>query len=90
MSVNETKGFSILKQNSDLVESNGDIILDAKGIDEVVRPRGVTYSGTCHQWLTMGASFNLIFPIICDHLWRVVQVSCQASQGRLGQTSPEE
>jgi simple sugar transport system ATP-binding protein len=32
MSVNETKGSSILKQKSNLVESNGDIILDAKGI----------------------------------------------------------
>ncbi len=32
MSGNETKGSSILKQKSDPVESNGNIVLDAKGI----------------------------------------------------------
>jgi len=25
------------------------------GIDEVLSPRGVTYSVVCHQWLTIGA-----------------------------------
>src|ERR1041385_3223589 len=54
---------------------------------EVVSPRDVTYSGTCHQWLRYGASFSLIFPTICVHMCRVSRVSFQASSGSAGQAS---
>jgi hypothetical protein len=34
------------------------------GIEPVVRPRGVTYSVVCHQWLTIGAPASRNLPTI--------------------------
>ena len=49
------------------------------GIGDVVRPRGVTYRVTCHEWLVHGVFARRILPTICVHSCSVVQVSFQAS-----------
>src|SRR6266481_6147101 len=54
---------------------------------EVVNPRALTYSGTSHQWFIRGLSASRTFPTICDHMWRVAYVSCQAARGSSGQRS---
>src|ERR1700726_2150298 len=51
---------------------------------DVVSPRHVTYNGTCHQWLTIGAWASRIFPTTCVHKCRVAQVSAQSDSGRSG------
>src|ERR1700674_5406622 len=56
----------------------------AYGIADVVRPRAETYSGTCHQWLIIGASARRVLPTICVHSWSVSLVSRQASSGSAG------
>ncbi len=38
------------------------------GIGVVVKPRMVTYSGTCHQWFRLGARASRVFPTICIHM----------------------
>jgi hypothetical protein len=41
------------------------------GIGDVVRPREVTESVTCHQWFTGGLKASRILPTICVHICRV-------------------
>src|ERR1700746_548005 len=55
------------------------------GIGEVVRPRHVTYSGTCHQWLVIGALARRILPTPCIQSCKVAQVSFHSSKGSAGQ-----
>src|SRR3954469_9564001 len=55
------------------------------GIDDVVSPRGLTYSVTCHQWLTSGACAIRILPTIWVHMCRVSRVAVQSSTRRAGQ-----
>jgi hypothetical protein len=57
------------------------------GIGDVVKPRQVTYSGTCHQWFTMGACARRILPTTCVQRCSVAQVSDQSSSGRSGQSA---
>ena len=45
--------------------------LCADRIGEVVRPRAVVTSVTCHQWLTTGASARRILPTTCVHMCSV-------------------
>src|SRR5689334_23357143 len=54
---------------------------------DVVSPRGVTYSVTCHQWFTNGLSSILTFPTIWVHRCSVSHVSCHASNGNDGHSS---
>src|SRR4051812_35575500 len=54
---------------------------------DVVRPRGVTYNVTCHQWFTNGLSSILTFPTIWVHMWSVSHVSFHASNGNDGHCS---
>jgi hypothetical protein len=58
------------------------------GMGEVVRPRAETYSGTCHQWFTRGASSIRTFPSTCVHMCSVSRVSSHASSGSSGQSVP--
>ena len=55
------------------------------GIGEVVRPRAVTYSGTCHQWLSGGASAIRTLPTIWTHMCSVDMVGSQSRHGSSGQ-----
>ena len=57
------------------------------GIVEVVIPRALVYSGTCHQWLSGGASAIRTLPTIWTHRWRVSIVGPQSCQGSSGQGS---
>src|SRR6266513_5532841 len=57
------------------------------GIGEVVRPRAVTYSVTCQEWLVHGLSVKRILPTICVHMCRVMAVSFHSAKGRDGQKS---
>lgn len=54
------------------------------GIAEVVKPRGVTYEVTCHQWLTNGECARRTLPTICAHMCNVCLVGAQSSTRRLG------
>src|ERR1700719_1833737 len=56
-------------------------------IEDVVRPRALTYRGTFHQWLTKGVSASRTFPTICVHMCSVARVSSQDSSGKEGQHS---
>src|SRR5580704_8790089 len=56
-------------------------------IEDVVRPRALTYRGTFHQWLTKGVSARRILPTICVHRCNVARVSSQGSRGKDGQHS---
>src|SRR5215208_7383060 len=56
------------------------------GIGEVVRPREVTYSVTCHEWFVHGVSVRRILPTICVHMCSVVAVSCHSAKGSAGHT----
>jgi len=38
------------------------------GIGDVVNPRELTYSGTCHQWFCFGERARRVFPTICSHM----------------------
>ena len=58
------------------------------GIDDVVSPRGVTYSVTCHQWLTIGACARRILPTICVQRCSVSRVAVQSSTRNAGQFVP--
>ena len=55
------------------------------GIEDVVRPRGVTYNATPHQWGVVGEWASRTFPTICVHRWSVSLVSRQASTANAGQ-----
>src|SRR6185312_989875 len=55
------------------------------GIADVVSPRGVTYSATCHQWFTIGACDSRVLPTICVHMCSVASVSAHESSGNAGQ-----
>src|SRR5438309_6780139 len=57
-----------------------------KGMIEVVRPRGVTYSVTFHQWFTSGVSAARVFPTICVHMCSVSQVLSHSENGSGGQS----
>src|SRR5215813_11098533 len=58
------------------------------GIDDVVRPRGLTYNVTCHQWFSSGASASRVLPTICIHMCSVSCVSRHsASASPRGQAS---
>src|SRR5207237_8720978 len=54
------------------------------GIGLVVRPVAVTYSVTCAQSGSGGASLRRIFPAIWVQRWSVSHVSRQASSGSSG------
>ena len=54
------------------------------GIGDVVRPRAVTYSGTCHQWLSGGARASRTFPTIWSHRCSVEIVGSQSRHGSSG------
>lgn len=54
-------------------------------MSEVVRPRASTYSGTFHQWFTLGVSASRSLPTICVHRCRVSRVSSQSATSRAGQ-----
>src|SRR5438270_12843244 len=54
---------------------------------DVVRPRGVTYNVTCHQWFTNGLSSILTFTTGWVHMWSVSYVSFHASNGNDGHSS---
>src|SRR6476620_7483699 len=54
------------------------------GIGDVVRPRAVTYSGTCHQWLSGGARASRTLPTIWSHMCRVEIVGSQSRHGSSG------
>src|SRR5215510_13986869 len=56
---------------------------------EVVKPRGLTYSGTFHQWFSFGVSASRTLPTTCVHMCSVAQVSLQDSSGKEGQLSGE-
>ena len=60
------------------------------GIGEVVMPRAVTYSGTCHQWLSGGARASRTLPTIWTHMCRVESVGSQSRQGSSGHRSGVE
>ena len=51
----------------------------------VVSPRAVTYSATCHQWFSRGASASRVLPTICIHMCSVSCVSRHSASGRRGQ-----
>src|SRR5262247_4454843 len=55
------------------------------GIGDVVRPRVVTYSVTCQEWLIHGDWTRRTFPTAWAHRWRVAQVSRQSAKGSDGQ-----
>src|SRR2546423_9330597 len=59
------------------------------GIGDVVSPRAVTYSVTCHEWLVHGVWVRRTLPTICMNMCRVAQVSLQASSGRSGHAAEE-
>src|SRR5579871_6887973 len=52
---------------------------------EVVKPRVVRYSATCHEWLIHGVCARRILPTIWVHRCSVAQVSFQAAKGSSGQ-----
>src|SRR6516164_6797964 len=52
---------------------------------EVVSPRALTWSGTCHQWFMYGLNANRILPTIWVHMCSVARVGSQASSGSAGQ-----
>src|SRR4051794_35405132 len=54
-------------------------------MDDVVSPRGDTYSVTCHQWLTIGACARRILPTTCVQSCSVSRVSIQSSTRSAGQ-----
>src|SRR6516165_7454680 len=54
------------------------------GIGEVVRPRAVTYSVTCQEWLVHGLSVSRILPTIWVHMRGVSAVSFHSAKGRAG------
>ena len=58
-----------------------------RGISDVVRPRGVTYSGTFHQWLISGVDSIRTLPTICVHNCKVSRVPCQSASGNAGHTA---
>src|SRR6266851_1229185 len=57
------------------------------GMGDVVSPWALTYSGTCHQWLSIGASSNLVLPMICDHMCMVRHVDSQPGVASWGHPS---
>src|SRR6516164_11419075 len=52
---------------------------------EVVSPRALTWSGTCHQWFMYGLNANRTLPTIWVHMCSVARVGSQASSGSAGQ-----
>src|SRR3990172_9536169 len=55
------------------------------GIDDVDRPRDVTYNVACHEWFTQGEPWSRTFPTIWVHRCSVAQVSFHPSYGMEGQ-----
>ena len=53
-------------------------------IRDVVKPRAVTYSGTFHQWFTVGVWAIRTLPTIWVHRWKVSRVSTQPETGIAG------
>src|SRR4051794_8171350 len=60
---------------------------DPYGTAEVVSPRGLTYSVTCHQWLIIGACARRTLPTIWLHMCRVSLVSAQSATRSCGHAS---
>jgi hypothetical protein len=60
------------------------------GMPDVVRPRGVTYKVTCHEWLAQGVLASRTLPTICVHRCSVVQVSFHSPYGKAGHSSVHE
>src|ERR1700738_5736086 len=59
------------------------------GIDEVVRPRAVTYSATCQKGFSHGERARRILPMIWVQSCSVSQVSRHAALGSSGQGAGE-
>src|ERR1039457_6887537 len=57
------------------------------GMDEVVNPRTLTYSGTSHQWFAYAERASRTLPTIWVHMCSVAQVSFQSSRCSSGQNS---
>src|SRR3954451_9051892 len=57
-----------------------------RGINDVVSPRGVTYSVTFHQWLVIGVDSIRTLPTICVHNCKVSRVPCHSASGSAGHT----
>src|SRR5438067_7471064 len=57
------------------------------GIGDVVRPRSVTYSTTCHQWFCIGASARRVLPTICVQRCSVDWVGAHSSSVSEGQAA---
>src|SRR5262245_16342583 len=53
-------------------------------INDVVRPRAETESGTCHQWLVIGSKASRTLPTTCVHMWKVSRVSSHDERVRSG------
>src|SRR5438270_6056944 len=59
--------------------------MKSKSTSKIVSsPRGVTYSGTFHQWFSKGASASRVLPTICVHMWIVSHVFSHSAKGRGG------
>ena len=54
-------------------------------MSEVVSPRAVTYSGTCHQWFSGGSSARRTLPTIWVHRCTASRVESQPASVRSGQ-----
>src|ERR1700754_59261 len=55
------------------------------GIADVVKPRGLTYRVTCHQWLISGACVSRILPTIWVHMCSVSREAVHSSTRNDGQ-----
>ena len=49
----------------------GPFVAPAIGMLDVVSPRALGYSGTCHQWFTIGARASRTLPTTCVIMWSV-------------------